>query len=556
MGKRLLKQWLHQPLAQRHQVTERQDIVEAFIERGLNDIRESLKLISDIERIATRIALGSARPRDLVRLRDSLEYIAELKASIDSIACASLKKLTHDICDLSELRKTLISAVIDNPPVTVRDGGVIADGFNKELDQLRELASNADNFLVQLEEREKQATGLSSLKVGYNKVHGFYIEVSRAQSDKTPEHFIRRQTLKNVERFITPELKGYEEKVLSAKTKSLALEKKIYSELIASIQPLVPKIHQTAKAVAQVDVLQSFADTAITHNYTKPELIKEKIIAIEDGRHPVVEQTVSPFIANGTQLDKTQRSQIITGPNMGGKSTYMRQTALIVLMANVGSFVPASAARIGPIDRIFTRIGASDDLASGRSTFMVEMTEAAYILNNATPNSLVLLDEIGRGTSTFDGLSLAWSIAEHIHQSIQAFTLFATHYFEMTDFADQFDGASNFHFGAQEHDENLILEHSIHRGPASQSFGIQVGKLAGLPQKVIEAAKYQLEQLESSNTAHRISKTPVDQLKNTIHNAQQENLCKQIRAIDADSLSPKESLELIYQWQEQLKTME
>ncbi|WP_144395532.1 DNA mismatch repair protein MutS [Pleionea sediminis] len=556
MGKRLLKQWLHQPLAEKHQVIERQEVVDAFLNNGTADIRLSLKSISDIERIATRIALGSARPRDLVRLKDSLNFVDQLKSSLDDSKNDSINRITSEIQDQSQLKQLLSRAVVDNPPVTVRDGGVIATGFNKELDHLRELASNADNFLIALEEREKAETGISTLKVGFNKVHGFYIEISRAQSGQAPDRFVRRQTLKNVERFITPELKEYEEKVLTAKSKSLSLEKQIYTDLIESIQPDVKQIHSTAKAVAQIDVLQSFAETASAHNYCRPKFVDEKIISITEGRHPVVEHTVEPFIANDTNINKDQRTQIVTGPNMGGKSTYMRQTALIVLLANVGSFVPAQAATLGPIDRIFTRIGASDDLASGRSTFMVEMTETAYILKNATPNSLVLLDEIGRGTSTFDGLSLAWAIAEHIHQSIQAFTLFATHYFEMTEFAEQFEDATNCHFGAQEYQEQLILDHTIHTGPASQSFGIQVGKLAGLPTSVIEAARHQLKQLESSSSVHNMHKTPVEELKTSLVSAHKEQIFESIKAIDVDALSPKESLELVYQWQEQLRTME
>ncbi len=556
MGKRLLKRWLHQPLAQRSLVQLRHLIVKELIQHGTHDIRDSLKHISDIERIATRIALGSARPRDLVRLKHSLLHIEELRAQLTTPKSKVLKSIADELVNLSELQSLLGKAIIENPPVTIRDGGVIADGFDKELDRLRDLACNADSFLIELEQKEKQNTGISTLKVGFNKVHGFYIEISRAQSQEVPEHFIRRQTLKNVERFITPELKQYEEQVLSAKAKSLALEKDLYQSLIVQIQPLVRAIHATAQSVAEIDVLQSFAETAINFNYVCPELIDEKKIIIEDGRHPVVEQTTHPFIANPIQLDKTQRTQIITGPNMGGKSTYMRQTALIVLMANIGSFVPAKNAKIGPVDRIFTRIGASDDLASGRSTFMVEMTEAAYILKNATPNSLVLLDEIGRGTSTFDGLSLAWAIAEHIHNSVGSFTLFATHYFEMTDFAEQFEGAQNFHFGAQEHGEKLLLEHRIHPGPASQSFGIEVGKLAGLPAKVIEAARFQLEQLENHSERAVLKETPVEALKQNLKSAQKEQVFKQIKALDIDSLSPREALEHVYQWKQQINSSE
>jgi DNA mismatch repair protein MutS len=556
MGKRLLKRWLHQPLAQRSLVQQRHQVVTALIQCGTQEIRESLKQISDIERIATRIALGSARPRDLVRLKYSLQQVDELRKSLLEPNNPKLTLISEGLVDLQHLQELLAKAIVDNPPMTIRDGGVIADGYDQELDRLRDLSCNADNFLIELEEKEKQATGISTLKVGFNKVHGFYIELSRAQSNQAPAHFVRRQTLKNVERFITPELKQYEEQILTAKAKSLALEKELYHALIEQIQPYVRDIHRTAHCVSEIDVLQSFAETAVNFNYVCPELIDEKKIIIEEGRHPVVEQTSHPFIANPVHLENAQRTQIITGPNMGGKSTYMRQTALIVLMANIGSFVPAKRAKIGPIDRIFTRIGASDDLASGRSTFMVEMTEAAYILNNATPNSLVLLDEIGRGTSTFDGLSLAWAIAEHIHNSIGCFTLFATHYFEMTDFADQFKDAKNYHFGAQEYGDKLLLEHSIHPGPASQSFGIEVGKLAGIPVKVIEAARYQLKQLEKHSDHAKLVGTPIEQLKNNLKSAQQEQIIQQISSLDIDSLSPREALELIYHWRQQIEAAE
>ncbi|WMS87975.1 DNA mismatch repair protein MutS [Pleionea litopenaei] len=556
MGLRLLKRWLHQPLASVEEVSKRHQIVAELLDVGIEELRDYLKSISDFERIATRIALASARPRDLVRLRSSLIYVQEIKEFMLKSQCSSLMNIAAQIRDFTELSEKLDQAVIDEPPVTIRDGGVIKEGFNSDLDHLRNLSNNADQFLVDLELKEKKETGLSSLKVGYNKVHGFYIEISKSQSNSAPDHFIRRQTLKNVERFISPELKEYEETVLTARSKALALEKDIYQQLIVELQPYTSQLHDAAQRVSEIDVLQSFAQSAIAFNYCRPEFIDDKQIIISGGRHPVVEQSVSPFIDNPIQLDKHQRTQIITGPNMGGKSTYMRQTALIVLMAYIGSYVPATTAKIGPIDRIFTRIGASDDLASGRSTFMVEMTETAYILNNATPNSLVLLDEIGRGTSTFDGLSLAWAIAEHIHQQIGCFTLFATHYFEMTDFPMQFSGAENFHFGAQEYGDELVLEHSIVSGAANQSFGIQVAKLAGLPTQIIEAAKFQLNKLEHSSTDTKLSVTPTEKIKSNLDAALKQQFFDQIRCLEVDSLSPKQALDVLYQWQQQLTNME
>ncbi|MCO7225967.1 DNA mismatch repair protein MutS [Pleionea sp. CnH1-48] len=553
MGKRLLKSWLNQPLANQNEIRQRHDIVSRLQSSSLEMIQEKLKAISDIERITTRIALGSARPRDLARLRDSLVEIYALKLLLSEIDCPHIGELNQSIHALEELHQHLQKAVIENPPVVVRDGGVIAAGFNDNLDELRTLSANADDFLVKLEEREKEELGLHTLKVGFNKVHGFYIEISRAQSEQAPTHYVRRQTLKNVERFITPELKEYEEKVLSAKSKALALEKELYQQLIADIQVYVAQLQESSQSVAILDVLQSFADKALTSRYVRPELVSDKVINICQGRHPVVENTVEPFIANNVNLNKSQNTQIITGPNMGGKSTYMRQTALITLLTYIGSFVPADSAQVGPIDRIFTRIGASDDLASGRSTFMVEMTETAHILNNATPNSLVLMDEIGRGTSTFDGLSLAWATAEHIHQNIGAFTLFATHYFEMTQLADSQDGVINLHFGAQEYGDDFILDHSVHQGPASQSFGIQVGKMAGLPASVIAAAKFQLEQLENSAHHAQLSATPAEQLMANVKNLTHEKVVSELTSVDIDQLSPRDALDLLYQWQQQLQ---
>ncbi|MEE4243774.1 MAG: DNA mismatch repair protein MutS [Kangiellaceae bacterium] len=556
MGHRLLKQWLHEPLANQAIVKRRHERVAKLVELDSQQLREALNRISDIERIATRIALGSARPRDLSRLNDSIKYVSEIKQFCRSSKADEISSLVAKLPELDDLAQRLTSAVVDNPPVVVRDGGVIAEGFNDELDQLRKLSTQANDFLSQLEVKEKQATGLASLKVGFNKVHGFYIEISRAQSEQAPDHYIRRQTLKNVERYITPELKTYEEKVLSAKAKALALEKSLYLDLISWLQKFVADLHDTAQTVAEIDVLQSFAVIAQQNNYCRPELVSEPIIEIEDGRHPVVEQTVNPFISNSVRINKQQRTHIITGPNMGGKSTFMRQIALIVLLAHVGSYVPAKSAVIGPVDKIFTRIGASDDLASGRSTFMVEMTEAAYILNNATANSLVLLDEIGRGTSTFDGLSLAWAIAEYIHNKLSASTLFATHYFEMTKFAELNQAAKNYHFGADQYQDQLILDHSIAEGAASQSYGVEVAKLAGLPTDVIAAAKHQLAELEQNDNKTTPNSTPVDKIKQDLVNTHRQSILESINQLNTDNITPREAIDLIFEWQQKLNSLE
>ncbi len=552
MGQRLLKRWLHEPLTEVKSVESRLDSVEELIAGLKEHYHEPLKSISDIERIATRIALKSARPRDLERLSASLPAIKAILSS--KPVTKKLLQIKHNLSELDELSELLNRAIIDCPPVTIRDGGVLKTGYNQELDHLRDLSANADEYLVGLEINEKKATNLSTLKVGYNKVHGFYIEISKAQSHLAPDHYHRRQTLKNAERFITPELKEYEEKVLTAKSKSLALEKQLYEDLLESLQIWVKKLHSTASAIAELDVLCSFAEAAIVNNYVKPSFSEDKGLSIKNGRHPVVEHKANPFIGNNITINNSNRTQIITGPNMGGKSTYMRQTALIVLMAYIGSYVPAKQATIGPVDRIFTRIGASDDLASGRSTFMVEMTETAFILNNATTHSLILLDEIGRGTSTFDGLSLAWAIAEHVHQKICALTFFATHYFELTELANNYPSLVNKHFGAQEYAGNLVLGHNILNGAASQSFGIQVGQLAGLPTTVIEGARFQLEQLESGTMHQKLEASPENLISEKVKQHQQKRILEQIRHIDLDEISPRQAHDWLSQWQTSLKS--
>ncbi len=556
MGARLLKRWLHAPLRARSQINQRLDAVgQLQNEHHFVELQEILSDIADIERISTRLALGSANPRDLKRLENGLRASETLEDFITNNSIAV--NLNSEIHTLNGLQDLLTRSIIEQPPMVIRDGGMIAEGFNSELDELKNLASDANDFMLRLEQTEKEQTGLNTLKVGYNKVHGFYIEISRAQSEQAPAHYIRRQTLKNNERFITPELKEYEEKVLSSKSKALALEKKIYADLICELQKFVPEIQSTASAIAELDLLTCFAERAESLEFNRPSLISDNSISIEQARHPVVEYHLDePFIANNLSLNQTRRSLIITGPNMGGKSTYMRQTALIVLMTHIGCFVPAQSAQIGTVDRIFTRIGASDDLASGRSTFMVEMSETANILNNATRNSLILLDEIGRGTSTFDGLALASATIQYIHEKINAFTLFATHYFELTKQAEGWENMENVHFGATEHHDNssanLIFSHKINDGAANQSYGIQVGQLAGLPSPVIQAAKSLLAHFESEGT-HEAAMPEIDINQFPEETVSESEVEKALKAIEIDELSPRQALDLLYKLKESLK---
>ncbi|HEY3487571.1 MAG TPA: DNA mismatch repair protein MutS, partial [Gammaproteobacteria bacterium] len=481
MGSRLLRRWLGRPLRDQISLMQRHAAVEALLQTKLfADLRTQLHNIGDVERICSRIALASARPRDLIALRNALMRIPNIEHSIaatnDSLVRSLCAQLKIDPAPLALLQQ----ALIDNPPLLVRDGGVIAQGYDAELDELRRLSENADGFLIELEARERLRTGIGTLKVNYNRIHGYYIEITKGQSDKAPPDYMRRQTVKSAERFITPELKSFEDKVLSAREKSLSREKFLYEQLIARLAHYLPDYRQVAAAIATLDVLACFAERAEDLDYVRPSFTAEPRIEITAGRHPVVEQlSTEPFIANSLLLNPEQRMLLITGPNMGGKSTYMRQTALIVILAHIGCFVPATKAVIGPIDRIFTRIGAADDLAGGRSTFMVEMTEAANILHNATAHSLVLMDEIGRGTSTFDGLSLAWACAEYLAKNAGCYTLFATHYFELTRLAEHITQVQNVHLDAVEHGDRIVFMHAVKPGPANQSYGLQVAQLAG-----------------------------------------------------------------------------
>jgi len=553
MGSRLLSRWIHQPLRHRQDLEARLGAVAELLEgRGHRALHERLRRIGDLERILSRVALGSARPRDLVTLRDSLAVLPEIRGLLAGTGAPRLEQLAGSSGEHPAVVDLLTRAVIEQPPVLIRDGGVIAPGYDPELDELRALSGNADQFLVDLEARERERTGIHTLKVAYNRVHGYYIEISRAQADKAPDDYTRRQTLKGAERFITPELKAFEDKVLSARERALAREKALYEALLEALLEPLPALQRSAEALAELDVLACFAERAETLGYSRPELTDTPGMLIEDGRHPVVEQVLDePFVANGVQLADARRMLVITGPNMGGKSTYMRQTALIVLMAHLGSFVPARRTVLGPVDRIFTRIGASDDLASGRSTFMVEMTEAANILNNATEHSPVLMDEIGRGTSTFDGLSLAWACAEHLARHNRAFTLFATHYFELTALAEQHEAIANVHIDAVEHGNRIVFLHAVKEGPANQSYGLHVAALAGVPAAVIKKARQRLAELERQNLAGGAADPQLGLFAPTpppspAPDPSLEALREAVEDLDPDSLSPREALEVVY----------
>ncbi|HFC8838965.1 TPA: DNA mismatch repair protein MutS [Neisseria subflava] len=557
MGSRLLALWLHHPLRSRAHIRARQEAVAALGSQ-YETLQGRLKNIADIERIAARIAVGNARPRDLAALRDSLFALNEIELSAEgSSLLETLKAVFPETLPVAE---TLKAAVMPEPAVWLKDGGVINQGYSAELDELRHIQNHGDEFLLELEARERERTGLSTLKVEFNRVHGFYIELSKVQAEQAPADYQRRQTLKNAERFITPELKTFEDKVLTAQEQALALEKRLFEALLKEVQTALPQLQKAAKAAAALDVLSTFAATAAERGFVCPEFADYPIIHIENGRHPVVEQQVRHFTANHTRLDHKHRLMLLTGPNMGGKSTYMRQVAHIVLMAHTGSFVPADSAQIGPIDQIFTRIGASDDLASNRSTFMVEMSETAYILHHATDQSLVLMDEVGRGTSTFDGLALAQAIAEHLLQKNKSFSLFATHYFELTKLPEAHATAVNMHLSALEQGQDIVFLHHIEPGPASKSYGIAVAKLAGLPNRALKAAQKHLNDLENQAAANRpqldiFSAMPSEngadeegkeQEVESVDNLQTNELAEALAQIQPDNLTPREALDALY----------
>jgi DNA mismatch repair protein MutS len=602
MGSRLFSRWLKRPLRDHAIIEQRQEAISAILAApSYAALHQTMRGIGDIERILARIALRSARPRDLLQLRQALALLPKLTEQLNAITKTvttiantstatqtsaanttssqlKIESLRTAIKLLPQLLDTLQRAISDNPAAVIRDGGVIATGYDQELDTLRTLGDDASQYLCEVEQREKQRTGISTLKVGYNRVHGYYIEISRGQSNQAPADYMRRQTLKNAERFITPELKEFEDKVLSSRGRALAREKMLYEELLELCCQNLRDLQTTANAIAELDVLNNLAERAATLKLTKPQLVTTDGIEIKGGRHPVIEQVLArtnetPFVPNDSFLNEQRRMLIITGPNMGGKSTYMRQTALIVILAYIGSFVPAEQARIGNIDKIFTRIGASDDLASGRSTFMVEMTETANILNNATPQSLVLMDEIGRGTSTFDGLALAWACAKYLATEIKALTLFATHYFELTHLPQLAPHVVNVHLDATEYGDSLVFLHTVNEGPANKSYGLQVAQLAGIPRHVIAAAKEKLAQLEKQDkresqessttataTAVTATITPVTATTATAAtlppslNAipKTHPIVAELQAIDPNSLSPKDALELLYKLHQQL----
>ena len=569
MGSRLLGRWLNRPLCDRGRLEKRQLAIGELSEQYLYEsLAPVLRNIGDIERILARVALRSARPRDLARLRDALAMLPEMQQLLSPVKTSLLSELAERIGTFPEEVTLLQSAIIENPPVVIREGGVIATGYDEELDELRSLSENAGGFLLALEQRERERTRLSSLKVGFNRVHGYFIELSRREAEEAPVDYIRRQTLKNTERFITPELKEFEDKALSSKSRALAREKSLYEELLETLNTNLGRLQESATAVAELDVLACLAERSHALNLCCPTLSEQPGIEISQGRHPVVEQVLAvPFVANDLILNNERRMLVITGPNMGGKSTYMRQAALIVLLAHVGSYVPATSARIGLVDRIFTRIGSSDDLAGGRSTFMVEMTETANILHNATERSLVLMDEVGRGTSTFDGLSLAWACARHLADKVQAFTLFATHYFELTHLPDETNCVANVHLNATEHEDSIVFLHAVHDGPASQSYGLQVAQLAGVPMEVIALAKERLTHLEANGQIGLEESTPYPDnalLRQTIARipvptaspqpdlfaSAAHPLLERFEKITPDELSPREALNLLYQLKE------
>ncbi|MCH8059390.1 MAG: DNA mismatch repair protein MutS [Proteobacteria bacterium] len=548
MGSRMLRRWIQRPLRNTAVLRGRYQAIETMLIKGIvATVQTLINGVGDTERILSRVALRSARPRDLRQLAAALSRLPDLRRQIAELESPQLHDLSQRIGEHRRQHELLSKAVIDQPPMLIRDGGVIADGYDDDLDDLRAIAANADQYLLNLEAREKKRTGIATLKVGYNRVHGYYIEISKAQAGKAPVEYVRRQTLKNAERYITPELKEFEDKVLSARERALAREKTLYEELLDQLLEVLAELQQTAAAVAELDVLACFAERADSLNLSKPDIARAPCIEIEGGRHLVVEQVIdSPFVANDLSLGVRQRLLVITGPNMGGKSTYMRQTALIVILAHIGSFVPAESLRIGPIDRIFTRIGASDDLAGGRSTFMVEMTETATILHNATEQSLVLMDEIGRGTSTFDGLSLAWAAAHYMGETAKAFTLFATHYFELTALAQELPGCSNVHLDATEHDGQLVFLHAVKPGSANQSYGLQVAALAGVPKEVIRRAQSYLKVLEALQLEHDAS--PQTQLPLTVEAAESDDaLVNAVDALNPDSMTPREALDALYE---------
>ncbi len=549
MGSRLLARWLNRPLRSHQELNTRFDAIEKLIADSTlrDDFTEQLSGIADIDRILARISIGSARPRDLLGLRNSLQRLPAINSGCSKVQDNLLNGIGDCLDGFDNQRTLLDNALNDEVPATLKDGGVIKAGYDHDLDELRNLSQNADNFLTELELRERERTGVATLKVGYNRVHGYYIEVSKASKGEVPPEYTRRQTLKGAERYITEELKEFEDKVLSARERSMNREKILYEKLLTVLSEQLPALKQCARAVAELDVLCNMAERSVSNQWSRPTFSEEPGIRYNAGRHPVIEATLKdPFVANDLHLDSKRRMLLITGPNMGGKSTYMRQTALIALMAHIGCHVPASDCVIGPIDRIFTRIGAADDLASGRSTFMVEMTEAASILHNATAHSLVLMDEIGRGTSTYDGLSLAWACAEALANKNKAFTLFATHYFELTSLAESHQAIGNVHLDAVEHNDEIVFMHNVKSGAANKSYGLQVAKLAGLPAATLRDARQRLASLESNAKPTDIQPAQTS-MQLSLFDQDHSALADYIAELDPDNLTPRQALEHLYE---------
>ena len=555
MGSRMLKRWIHLPIRELTKINQRLDVITAILSQSIqDDLTDALRQISDLERILTRLALRSIKPRDLVKIKESLQIIPLIHEILKAHPHATFEPFLTKINPHTDIKDLIDRAIVDLPPLLVRDGGVIKEGYDQSLDELRLICSGDRSFLIELEQRERERTGIPTLRVDYNQVHGFFIEVTKAQCDKVPADYARRQTLKNNERYITTELKEFEEKTLNAQAKALELEKELYEKLIDLLLPHINELKETAHFITKLDVLNNLATVASNNNYTRPKFSNDHRIDIIQGRHPVIEKvTANGFIANDLHLSRDLNELIITGPNMGGKSTYMRQTALIVLLSYIGSYVPAQSATIGTIDQIFTRIGASDDLASGRSTFMVEMTETANIVHYATNNSLVLMDEIGRGTSTYDGLSIAWATAEYL-ADLQALTLFSTHYFELTELPTERSNVKNVHFDAIEHGDQIVFLHSVNDGSTSRSYGIQVAALAGLPLDLINRARAKLASLEQSHRNKSVQRQGnIFQALETTETTQKE-IIDELKRIDPNELTPKIALDLIYKFSNKLCT--
>lgn len=567
MGARMLRRWLTNPVRDRSRLIQRQDAVERLIDA--NQFEHVLRIarhIGDMERILARVATTSARPADLVRLRTGLGALDELINIARDGSCEALTRLATELGPFPEELNLLERAIVDEPAASLREGGVVRPEFSPELAEVAALRTSSNEVLTDIETRERERTGIANLRVQYNRVHGYFIELPRSAADRAPEDYVRRQTLKNAERYVTPELSAYEEKALGARDRAIALEKNLYDQVIVTLNKSLTQLQKCATAVATLDTLAIFADCAVTMDFVRPELVEENCLEVNAGRHPVVERvaqkatdrgrvgaTGSQFVANDLVLDRKQRMLVITGPNMGGKSTFMRQAAIIALLAHTGSFVPAGSARIGPVDRIFTRIGAADDLAGGRSTFMVEMTEMAQILRNATETSLVLVDEIGRGTSTFDGLSLAWAAAQELSK-LKCLCLFSTHYFELTSLAESLEATANFHVEAMEHGKDIIFLYSVAAGPANRSYGLHVARLAGIPEHVLIAARDKLSELESRHDQHSIeqidqSLKPPPQMSLFNSDTRPDRVMQEIVGSDPDTLTPRAALELIYRLQ-------